>query len=264
MRNLFFALVASFGLFLVGCNDDDNNSNPNGHATVELRLTDDPANYEEVNIDIQQVVFKINNGDDIVFPLENPGIFNLLELNNGIDVLLGEALLPVGDISQIRLILGENNSIKVDGTVHPLDTPSAQQSGLKINVHYTLEPNMVYKIWLDFDAGKSIVERGNGTYGLKPVIKAYTDLTNGMIEGTVLPIEALTTVYAMQNEVDTVATAIPNPDGYFKFTGMPEGAYNLKFDAENPDFQDQELDAVNVVFGTVTNVGEIIMMPPTP
>lgn len=258
MKNLFLIVIALLSFILIGCNEDDDSSMV-GTAKVELRLTDAPAQYEEVNIDVQKIVFKMNGDDDIHFPLENPGIYNLLELNNGIDVLLGETVLPVGSISQIRLILGENNTIKVDGVVHPLHTPSAQQSGLKVNVHYTLEPDMVYQIWLDFDAGKSIVERGNGTYGLKPVIRAFTDLTNGMIEGIVLPQESLTTVYAIQNTQDTVAVAIPNPDGYFRFSGLEEGVYDLNFNPANPVFESLDINDVQVTFGTSNNLETIIM-----
>lgn len=259
MKKLLMLGIISFALFTTSCNNDDS-GNSNDTATLELRLTDGPADYEEINLDVQAVEIKMN-GETMDFPINNPGIFNILELNNGVDVLLGNAVLPVGQISQIRLILGEDNTINVNGEIHPLDTPSAQQSGLKINVHYEFEPGMVYKVWLDFDAGKSIVERGNGTYGLKPVLRAYTELTNGMIEGHVLPLEAMTTVYALQNVQDTIAVAIPEPNGYFRFSGMEEGTYRLKFDAENESFQDQELNDVNVTFGSVTNVGEIILVP---
>lgn len=255
-----FLPIVLVGFISLSCSNDDN-SGSEETATVELRLTDGPADYDAIHLDVQGVEFKINNQEGIDFPLENPGIYNLLDLNNGVDVLLGERLLPVGNISQMRLILGANNTITVNGVVHPLDTPSAQQSGLKFNIQQTFEPGMVYKMWIDFDAGKSIVETGNGGYKLKPVIRAFTELTNGMIEGKVLPIDALTTVYAMQNEIDTVATAIPNPDGYFKFMGLPQGAYNLRFDAANPAYQDSELNPVNVTFGQITNVGDIVMIP---
>jgi len=43
---------------------------------------------------------------------------------------------------------------------------------LKINVHAELQPNMSYKVVLDFDSDKSIVKTGNNKYKLKPVINA--------------------------------------------------------------------------------------------
>lgn len=253
-------MLIALGVMMISCNSDDNGDSE-GTAKLELRLTDGPADYDAIKLDIQRIELKINEEENYLFPFNHPGIYDLLELNNGIDVLLGEATLPIGEIHQIRLILGPNNTIVVNGVEHPLQTPSAQQSGLKLNVHHTLLPDMVYKMWLDFDAGKSIVETGNGGFILKPVIRTFTDLTNGMIEGKVLPMESLTTVYAMQNLNDTIATAIPNPDGYFKFMGMQEGTYRLKFDAENPVFQDKEMEPVNVTFGQITNVGEVIITP---
>lgn len=44
-----------------------------------------------------------------------------------------------------------------------------------------------YKLWLDFDAGRSVVEIGNGNYILKPVIRIYSEATSGAIKGSVLP-----------------------------------------------------------------------------
>lgn len=260
MKNKIWMLAIAFAAILASCNNDDN-GNSSDSAQLELRLTDGPADYDAILLDIQRIEFKLNNEEGLEFPFANPGIYDLLELNNGVDLLLGNHHLPVGNLKQMRLILGPNNKIIVNGVEHPLQTPSAQQSGLKFNVNHILEPGMAYKMWIDFDAGKSIVETGNGGYILKPVIRTFTDLTNGMIEGKVLPIESLTTVYAMQNQSDTIATALPNLDGYFKFMGLPEGNYRLVFDAQNPAFSDKEISPVSVVFGQINNLGDIIMTP---
>src|SRR5690554_2091884 len=128
----------------------------------------------KVFIDVEEVVIKYNgNQEDRVLGIEG-GVYDLLELTAGVNVLLYNDEVPAGDISQIRLILGEENSIVVDGEVLPLDTPSAQQSGLKIQVHQTLEAGVLYEFILDFDVDKSIVAQGNGGYSLKPVIRATT------------------------------------------------------------------------------------------
>lgn len=64
----------------------------------------------------------------------------------------------------------DDNSVMVDSVIHPLQTPSAQQSGLKIKIDKDLDLD-INTLTLDFDAEKSIVETGNGGYILKPVIK---------------------------------------------------------------------------------------------
>ena len=61
-----------------------------------------------------------------------------------------------------------------------LTTPSAQHSGLKLNVHAELTEGITYKILLDFDAARSIVKTGSGAYNLKPVIRTITEATSGL------------------------------------------------------------------------------------
>jgi hypothetical protein len=62
----------------------------------------------------------------------------------------------------------------VDSVMHQLDTSSAENSGLKFDFKITFLKNKKYEIILDFDAASSIVEKGNGGYSLKPVIKVKT------------------------------------------------------------------------------------------
>src|SRR5689334_10345446 len=130
-RTLF--CLAAMALF--SCNNDDK------MARLEVRLTDAPGDYDAVNIDIIGMELHTEGAGDNdgwrTIPV-NGGIYDILELAGGLDTLLTAAETPAGSISQIRLILGENNSIVVDGKEKPLSTPSAQQSGLKLNVHTTL------------------------------------------------------------------------------------------------------------------------------
>jgi hypothetical protein len=76
--------------------------------------------------------------------------------------------------------------VVLDGTTYPLSTPSAEQSGLKLQ-----EPNItggiMYHVLLDFDANKSIVKLGNGGYKLKPVIRTVGPAISGTIISYLLP-----------------------------------------------------------------------------
>jgi hypothetical protein len=136
---------------------------------VNVRMTDAPAIYDAVNIDLQEVVITGNDSTAVTLDV-NAGIYNLLDFSNGVDTLIATGALEVSEVSQIRLILGPNSTIVVDGVSYPLSTPSAEQSGLKLQVNATLEAGVVYTILLDFDANKSIVVTGNNTYKLKPVV----------------------------------------------------------------------------------------------
>ncbi|MNU30912.1 hypothetical protein D3C71_194230 [compost metagenome] len=230
-----------------------------GQAKVRVMLTDAPGIYDAVYVDIQRIEFNVNNEWHTLNPVV-PGVYNLMELSNGIDTLMGDILLPAGQIGQIRLILGSQNSVVVGGVSHPLNTPSGQQSGLKLNLHTTLEAGTSYTIWLDFDAGKSIVATGSGNYNLKPVIRAYSDLTNGRIQGNVLPMTANTIVYAISG-TDTFS-AIPDAAGNFLISGLPQGTYNVWFDADvATGFNDQVVNNVSVTFGNITVLPPVLLLP---
>jgi len=262
MKKLMLLVCCSLGLWLTtlyGCKKDKaSDSKP--EATLSMRLTDGPAAYDAIWLDIRSVEVTMAGWPTLTMAPIRPGLYNLLDFRNGMDTLLFTAPVPAGDIGQIRLILGENNSIVVDGVTHPLSTPSAQESGVKLNLHQTLTAGGAYDIWLDFDAAKSIVVTGNGTYKLKPVIRAYSALTNGRVKGYVLPLNALAVVYAIQG-TDTFS-AIPDPlTGYFRFGGLPDGAYNIWIDANLPGLQDTTITGVQVNFGTETDLGTLTLHP---
>lgn len=237
-------------LFFASCNDSEGSDT----ATVNVRLTDGPAAYDAVNIDIQRIEIN-SNGQWTALNFPNPGVYNLLNFKNGTDVVLGQVVLPAGNISQMRMVLGSNNTLVVNGVTYPLQTPSAEQSGLKFNWHQTLEANGAYTVWIDFDAGRSIVTTGNGSYILKPVIRTFSELTNGQIKGYVQPQAADAVVHAIVAS-DTIATAIPNNDGFFMFSGLSQGTYTVSYDASNgTGYVDENTGNVSVTFGQITNLG---------
>ena len=251
----FLTGIASIVLvaFLISaCSDDQKN------ARVEVRLTDAPGDYEEVNIDIQDVEVNANDGWrslDII-----PGVYNLLELTNGLDSLLGSVEVPEGEISQIRLVLGDNNSIKTDGQVFDLSTPSAQQSGLKLNVHETLQGGITYRFLLDFDAAKSIVKTGNGSFKLKPVIRVITEATSGAIKGSVSIPESTPAVYAIIN-LDTLGTSFADSTGGFFIGGLPAGSYRVSF-APATGYTIGDVTNVPVTVGNITDLGAVVVVVP--
>lgn len=236
----------------LACSNDDKT------AHLHVRLTDAPGDYEEVNIDIQSVEVHNSDGNSSegwkTLDVEK-GVYNILELSNGLDTLLATAELPAGRISQIRLKLGSNNSVKIGGVIKPLSTPSAQQAGLKLNLHADLTEGITYTVTLDFDAARSIVERGNGTFSLKPVIRALEEATSGAIKGTITPVEAMPAVFAI-TRTDTVATAYTDEMGKFILRGVPSGSYTVSFNPKE-GFAPKQSENVTVTIGSVTDLGTI-------
>ena len=253
---LFAFILFLVSMSFVACNKNDSAKT----SRLSVSLTDDPSSYDSVNIDIQDI--RVNTDADTgtqkgwtSLPLNRKGVYNLLDFKNGLDTLLTSSELPAGTVSQIRLILGTNNSVTVNGITYPLATPSSEQSGLKLNVHATLIAGIEYKLWIDFDAGRSIVETGNNTYILKPVIRTYTEATSGAIKGSVLPANSHSTIYAIQNLTDTIGSAIADTtSGNFLIGGLAPGNYNVAIHANS--YVDTTL-STSVTTGIVTDLGPL-------
>lgn len=262
-RFFLFSLTLMTAVLTIGCDDDDDSADK---AQVEVRLTDRPGDYEEVNIDIQDV--QVNPSDDnqnwiSLMDNNDKGVYDLLTLTNGQDTLLGSISLTANKLSQIRLILGNNNTIKVNGTIYDLITPSAQQSGLKLNLQQTLEEGVTYTILIDFDAAKSIVARGNNTFSLKPVLRVISEATSGSIIGSITPQASNPAIYAIL-DADTIATTFPDETGKFLLKALKIGSYSVAFEPAE-GYLSKEIQDVTVTIGNVTNLGPIIIeeTPPT-
>jgi len=256
MRTRMLILLAAFISLITSVSSCKKEKNENNNAQLTMRLTDAPANYDAVYVDIQQIEFKMEGRSSVMISPARTGIYNLLSFRNGVDTLLVNTSVPAGKVEQIRLILGSNNSVVVNGDSYALSTPSGQTSGIKLNLHTQLDAGVSYTFWLDFDAGKSINETGNGKFQLKPVIRAYSSLTNGKIEGYILPTTAFATVY-VTNGVDTVS-AIPAADGHFVISGLSEGTWTLSVQPSVLPFATYTTN-VTVSYGLIANVGVITL-----
>jgi hypothetical protein len=107
------------------------------------------------------------------------------------------------------------------------------QSGIKLIHEFDVASGQRVDLMLDFNACKSIVKRGNGTYALKPVIKVLPFVLNG-IEGFVDTslLGSNVTVTAQQNGVIAQATAPNSPTGYFFLSRLLPGNYDVVIAAD--------------------------------
>jgi hypothetical protein len=244
-------LILILGVTLFSCNKDNIVDNTGQSARLSFRLTDAPAVYDKVFIEIIGAQAIIN--DSVINLDVNAGIYNLLDFVNGKDTVIADQQIPSGKLSQIRLILGENNSVVCFSEPFALKTPSAQQSGLKLNVHTDFLPGVAYEYIIDFDAARSIVHTGSGNYILKPVLKVFSKSVSGAIEGVVSPSAAKPLIYAISAQLDTVATFSDTISGKFMFRGLSAGTYNLNFLPVSP-FADTTIQSILVKTGEVTTL----------
>ena len=170
--------------------------------------------------------------------------------------------LPAGNYQQIRIMLAPDSAagsvtqnacgsyancvILRDGTTHDLDLSSEAKNGLKIpsgqieNGKFVVGTGQTEDLDIDFNTCSSIIQEGNGTYRLKPVLHAgEVSTTSTSINGTIInsqtskPIVGGTVVVAVEQTdasgVDRVLmTTIADPvTGGFVFCPLPTGSYDI-------------------------------------
>lgn len=137
---------------------------------LSVMMTDAPANYNAVLVEVLQVEMHHETQGWIALPTQS-GVYDLLQLQNDVLAnLVTEADVPIGKITQVRLILGVNNHLVAGIDTIPLTIPSGDETGLKLNVNTEIRSSTSATITLDFKAGESIQEKGDGSVSLKPVL----------------------------------------------------------------------------------------------
>lgn len=158
-------VIISTLAFMSSCGKD------NKTGALEIRMKDAPGDFQQVNVEILRVQVHCEAEGWVSVPT-NAGVYDLLELQNDVNVVLTDGdQFPVGKVNQLRLILGDDNSVLVDDVYYNLALSSEDKTGIKINIDQMIESDQTLMLLLDFDAHKSIVIEGNGIYRLKPVIQ---------------------------------------------------------------------------------------------
>jgi hypothetical protein len=127
MKKKQFVLPVLAGLCAVmffGACSKTESSGGSGTAKVDLRLTDAPGPFEHVYLDVQGIEFHTDEAGWQTTDVVVPGIYDVLKLRNGVDSLIASTTLPTGRLSQVRVILGDENSFVVGGEEIPFGIPS--------------------------------------------------------------------------------------------------------------------------------------------
>lgn len=249
-----FSILA---LFVFRCSDST--SPETGQGQLKITMVDSPAEYDEVNIVVTRVeVHRANNDSTNGWFVinNNTATYDLLRLRNGASVILGNNYLDAGSYSQIRLIIGTGSNIVVDGVTYPLEIPSGEQTGVKLNHAFEIQSGVIYELILDFDAEHSIMLTGNGQYKLKPVIRLVPAIISGTISGKINPISAASYVYAISG-TDTSATIAESILGSFKLMALTQRTYRVEISSANPAYNDTTITNVAVVAQQNIDLGTI-------
>ncbi len=286
------AVVAIAAIVLYACSKNESASMavPPGQQHVSLYLTDGPGFFDKVLIDIRSVKVLVDtcsksngnddddkdehgnghhDGDDDHDKADScviwqtlaitPGVYDLLSLRNGADTLLANGLIPKGKIKKIQLTLGPNNSLVKDSVTYPLKLFPGMQSTITIKVkggdwdEYATDR---FRLWLDFDATRSVIKVRDGVFYLRPVILFFTVKATGSLEGRVLPREAFP-VISVFNATDT-AYALPWGNGEFRVRGLKAGSYSVFINASN-GYKDTTITNVAIQQGKETDLPTITL-----
>lgn len=230
----------SSAVLLAACGGGGGGDTSVAAGTLKVSLTDAPAcGFNNVFVTVSKV--RVHKGGDAAegdsgwseIVLTTPRKIDLLNLVNGKLEDLGQTSLPAGTYNQIRLVLVPNSGTTLANSVVPtggtevaLSTPSGVQSGIKLNGNFEVTGGATTEIALDFDACKSIVTRGNGSYGLKPVIRMIPMVSSGTINGYVEKnaVGPQTAVSAQLNGV-VVRSTVPDSEGFFSLAPLEAGNY---------------------------------------
>jgi hypothetical protein len=244
-------------LFVAGCGSGSEGGGSTQPGVLGVAMTDAPAcGFDAVNVTVSKVrVHQSGSASENAagwtdITLTPARKINLLNLNDPTQPnfaleSLGETPLEVGHYTQLRLVLVLNsggqpfaNSVVLSAQPNneiALETPSAVQSGIKLIHQFTVVSGQRVDLLLDFDACKSIVQTGNATYKLKPVIKVIPFVLNG-IEGFVDSnlLGSHVVVSAQVNNGEIVRATVPNTQtGKFFLAHLVPDAYNVVITADS-------------------------------
>lgn len=244
---LAFLMSSVVAVLASGCGGTVGGEPATESGTLGVYLTDAPAcGYDAVNVTVLKVrAHKSSSAADtdagwsdlVLTPARK---INLLDLSNGVLDKLGETALAEGHYTQLRLVLDPNSALGLSNSVVPtggvetaLVTPSAVQSGIKLINQFDVVSGQRVDLVLDFDACKSVVKRGNGSYALKPVVKVVPFALNGITGFVDIPLLGGTVMATAQQNGEIVQSAAPNAQtGEFFLSRLALGNYDVVVTAD--------------------------------
>jgi hypothetical protein len=171
---LLFASLLTLVFFLAACKKENSVEIPTGSQNLSVFLTDNPALFDKVLIDIRQLEVCVDTSDHSSAGSDDDkdddnrgsggsndddddddkddddknddhscnwqnmsirtGVYDLLTLRNGVDTLLGTAQIAAGRIRKIRITLGANNTLVIDSVSYPLTLGGNGQQSIEIKV----------------------------------------------------------------------------------------------------------------------------------
>lgn len=261
------AVCAIISVWALGGCGGGSKSTSGGQGGIQVSLVDAPLAADEVNVDIKSVqVSKDDASWTTIKEFETPLHVNLLDYRTGgQSLMLADSPLNAGHYTMIRLML-TSAEVVVDGQSHEVDLRNVTQTGVKCNGEFDVQQDQKVALILDFNAGRSFVQTGNGRYMLHPVmtmspVNIASEVTGKVAfkdgEGADLPVptDLIVNIYAKGHAASDapLASTVVESDGTFRFGVVIRGQYDLEV------LQGNDTDG----FTSIYSQSDITVTPPS-
>src|SRR6218665_741876 len=169
VSRMFFStvLIGSLGFFQMSCDDSTNDPDPNSASgTLKVSITDSPIDSPDVKGAFVTVT-EIKVDGKTFEGFKGPKTVNLLELQNGNSLSLGDGNFNTGTFNKITLVLDYEKDQsgaapgcyvqKADNTKQKLLLTGSTQNSIDLTTkEFIVKENTATDIILDFDLRKAI------------------------------------------------------------------------------------------------------------
>lgn len=269
--------LLALSVFAFSC--DDNDSTPKGdindpdqaQGSLSFGITDAPIDQADVSAAFVTVT-EIKVDGQTFSGFQGPKTFNLLALQNGNSLDLGQGNVAAGSYSSLEMVIDAENDasgsgpgcyiLKTDGTKEKLELASGSTASITMAPSdFKIEENANTEIIMDFDLRKSVKSTG-GDYSfvtnseLNAAVRAENKAMTGAIKGKIDNAAAASgkvVVYVYEKGTfdantettaqgssgimyaNAVSSAKVNADGTFNLSFLSEGNYEIQCEMPEED-----------------------------
>jgi hypothetical protein len=176
VSRMFFSamLIGALGLFQMSCEDSTNDPDPNStNGTLKVSITDAPIDAPDVKGAFVTVT-EIKVDGKTFEGFKGPKTVNLLELQNGNSLSLGEGNFNTGTFNKLTLVLDYEKDQsgtapgcyiqKTDNTKQKLQLTGSAQNSIDLTTkEFIVKEGSATDVILDFDLRKAIKSETSGS-----------------------------------------------------------------------------------------------------
>jgi len=158
---------------LVGMHGNTGQQDSSARASANAG-NDASQEIQALILTVRQMTVIDSNGNHITILDENRTM-DIMAVSRADPVVLSDVTIEPGTYKELRLVLKDENIIRVDGTEYPIKVPSGEQSGLKLKGPFVIPKGKLFTLYIEFDTGKSVHWNKGQGWMLKPVL----NISNG-------------------------------------------------------------------------------------